>query len=637
MSCNSGCNTCNTGCNTCPQTNPCATKCKSQITSADLAELVYIAGLDVNLCQKYATIIDTIGLVDCEGNPLTAATPIVTCEAFQEQLCELLSTLTVGSPVIAGTVLVGADCLTHLMPAFQVPITVSDTSTLNLTLAGANISGVVIVSDDAGNIIEIRADGLYANVCTGIEELVAGTPISTGTVLVGADCLTHAMPSFQTPITVADTTCIDLTFAANVLSATPVISPTDGNQLVCSANGLLVPASAAPSETPITALDSASVDIIVSGVNSHTVQAHVRISEQAGNVVNILTDGLHVASLCDQLADIGGIVLPAEVGDIFVTSGCIPRTLPAYAPPVDVNIVASDTNCINTTVVESPANTFTVSSSPILSPLIDNQIFCTINGLYVPPTSPATAITCAALQNVFVDNAAVISPGQRILVDDCQTYLSPTYTSLDTNSVNMTITEDGSGNPVFSAATVIAPTFGVFPVGCNGLVSTASGLSAPPNATGSEVEVYDLPVLYTGAITTGTIINSATFVVNIVNPSPCRSATLVLVAHIPQVITFDIAPGLFSLEMELYESMNIPGVSVTPFLVGSYLRIVDNALGHSIPRIGPNVWSSVLTRQFTVPPGAVGTYSVNLQVEQVTGSCNLTVSNPGVAYYLMTV
>ncbi len=136
MSCNS-CNNCNT-CNTCPQANPCATKCKSQITSADLGELIYIAGLDINLCKKYQAIIDTIGLTDCAGDPIAAGTPIVTCAEFQTEFCELLTTLTAGSPVAQGTVLIGADCLKHIMPAIQAPITITDTNCIDLTFV-ANV------------------------------------------------------------------------------------------------------------------------------------------------------------------------------------------------------------------------------------------------------------------------------------------------------------------------------------------------------------------------------------------------------------------------------------------------------------------------------------------------------------------
>jgi hypothetical protein len=46
---------------------------------------------------------------------------------------------------------------------------------------------------------------------------------------------------------------------------------------------------------PITAIDSQSIDLTLSGTNSHTVKADVKVSPQANNLFSILADGVYAA------------------------------------------------------------------------------------------------------------------------------------------------------------------------------------------------------------------------------------------------------------------------------------------------------------------------------------------------------
>jgi hypothetical protein len=57
-----------------------------------------------------------------------------------------------------------------------------------------------------------------------------------------------------------------------------------------------VTALQAASSTPITPIDTQSVDITVSGTNNHSIQAAVKVSAVAGNRFSIQSDGGYVAS-----------------------------------------------------------------------------------------------------------------------------------------------------------------------------------------------------------------------------------------------------------------------------------------------------------------------------------------------------
>jgi hypothetical protein len=99
----------------------------------------------------------------------------------------------------------------------DVPVqTVSDTATVDLTLTGTDLSADVEVSPNAGNLISILGNGLFA--------AAPAAPVQS----------------------VADTNCIDLTLSGGVLTADPIIRPggtnatSNTNRLGCSGTGLHV-------------------------------------------------------------------------------------------------------------------------------------------------------------------------------------------------------------------------------------------------------------------------------------------------------------------------------------------------------------------------------------------------------------
>ena len=612
---NCGCN-CGSGCDSCAQTNPCAPKCKAQITTAELGELVYIAGLDVNLCTKYSTIVDALGLNDCLGNPITASTNIVTCAQFQTQFCALLTALTLSTPVAAGTVLIGAGCVKHVMPAFQGPITVLDTSTIDLTLTAGNVlSGVVKVSDDIGNIIEIHANGIYANLCTGITALPVGTPAVAGTVLVGADCLKHAFPAFQTPITILDTSCLDLTLTNGVLSGVPIVSPSPGNQLACIASGLFVQAPIVLPEVPITTIDSTTINFTTSGQNNHTLTGTVNVSDDAGQSLIINAEGLYAPSVCNQFQTINGIATPASATDIFVTRDCLVRTMPVNGGLSVLDTVTVDMTLTNIGVVSSNVN---VSSVP------DNILTIRPDGLSVRITDiPVPNIQITATDTNCLDLNVVESPDNTFVISGSSKVSATAGNQVSCTSDGLFVAPQG--------AAVIAPITTGFPNGCNGLVQQANGLAAPPNSTGNYGELIINGTFFDGATSVNQVISTPTYTVNITNPSNCRSAVLVLDMMIPALNIYSTI-DFGRLEISANHAFNLPGIKVTALSGYSGTSIIGaaNQQSGSIP--------ADRFFYFQVPPSFTGSYTVQwVFTQREAATFRTVVGILGVRYFLYTI
>lgn len=102
---------------------------------------------------------------------------------------------------------------------------------------------------------------------------------------------------FEWPtLSVVDTATVDLTLTGGkdkVLQADVRVSNTPGNALVVDGSGLYV---APVIQTPITPIDTSTVDLAVTGVNAHTVQADVKISTTPGNSLTVNATGLFVPS-----------------------------------------------------------------------------------------------------------------------------------------------------------------------------------------------------------------------------------------------------------------------------------------------------------------------------------------------------
>lgn len=170
----------------------------------------------------------------------------------------------------------------------NVPTSVLDTQSVDLTLAANVLSADVIISPDGGNSLEIRANGLYA---TGF----------AGTIT-----------------TASDTNTIDHSVAMGVLSSQVIRSPDAGNLIELRANGVY--SGVGNAVTSVT--DTQSIDLTLAANN---LQADLRIDPSAENVLNVAAPGVLV-----EAANTSEIELETA-GDLVVTAAGLGHIVNARA------------------------------------------------------------------------------------------------------------------------------------------------------------------------------------------------------------------------------------------------------------------------------------------------------------------
>lgn len=299
-------------------------------------------------------------------------------------------------------------------PAGNPTVAALDTDTVDMTVSG-------------GPNYIVSADVLLAQECNGVESTVDGLLVrpssDTGNSLIcGTDGRLFVPEVLLTDviITGTDTNCMDTTVVENpsntfVVSVDPIISPTAGNQISCTATGLFVPAGASVvlADNDTTCMD---VTVTESPPGTFTISVDPIIDPAAGNSLSCGPAGL-------------------------LASGS--------------NIVPLDTNCMNVTVTESPVGTFTISVDPIIAPEC-NGLSCGATGLIVAPSTDASnAIVCGTDGNLYVPagNTNVVA--------------------VDTITVNNTVTQTPVGTFNIQSDVIISPDVG------NQLVAQANGLFVP--------------------------------------------------------------------------------------------------------------------------------------------------------------
>lgn len=158
------------------------------------------------------------------------------------------------------------------------------------------------------------ATGVLTSTVNGVSDTVILTPAVTGA---------------QTPITPVDSATLDLNVSGtdnHTITGAAKISTTAGNRLTSDGTGLLVPATtntltfnsstnalttnvngitatqilpfatSGGTQTPITVVDSSTVDLTASGTNNSTLTAAVKVSATSGNTITVNSDGLFVAA-----------------------------------------------------------------------------------------------------------------------------------------------------------------------------------------------------------------------------------------------------------------------------------------------------------------------------------------------------
>jgi hypothetical protein len=159
------------------------------------------------------------------------------------------------------------------------------------------VSGAVIISDDADNLLTVAPDGLKVD-CDAVQECVP-----------------------DTQVTVADTPTLDASISGNGLPGTPFVISGDvkvsadvGNQIIVEPDGLFVPES---DPTVVQAVDTNTIDQTVTGTGTpgdpYLVSGQVKISPTTqGNLLTTQPDGL--ALTCESVQDCIGEAVAAGNG-----------------------------------------------------------------------------------------------------------------------------------------------------------------------------------------------------------------------------------------------------------------------------------------------------------------------------------
>lgn len=819
--------------------NTISERCRT-LAQVKLAELVYVQGLDSSLCERFQKLSDLIGLKDCAGNPISLDTPIVTCAAFQSKLCDTLSALAPnGSASIGVTQLVGKDCKTYTVP--ETPISVTDTPSIDLTASGSfthTLQADLKLSAEADNVAEIRVDGLYvppadapATACAQISAFPTGANAVYGSTLVlGNDCAYHMLPAVSfpsvldtltvdltltgtvisadvrvnpdadnlltitatglkvdcddvvscvhSPVTVLDTSTVDLTLVGQQISASVKVSADPDNAISVAPDGLLVDVCAElqsfgngaagvfgvtsflgndclyhvlPTETPLTAVDSTTIDF-TTGPGSHTITGVVKVCPTPGLLTidpscglqltqNAVQDtawgigsdffqyntGVNFASF-NPSGDPGNQIVAGSDGRPFVPAPsnlitvadtpCIDLTLtgnqitaaPIIAPAPNQMLsctatglrvsppLGGDTLCISVDVTEGPAGVFTVIANPIISPDPSNQLACTPTGLFVGPSGT----TVTALDTPCID-MTVTEPIAGSFVVSAVPIIDPnplntlscgpaglfsagsdvTIIANDTDCINLTVVEGPPNTFNLTAALIMDPgADNVAECGANGLRVNGTSLTAidtpcidltvaEPSTnqfTITAVPILDpdpcqaitcgvngllvqehtsnngrspgVPnILTTAPLNEGDVVVGPVQTVNITNPSPCRDAILTITVQAPILIGGAVAApgGPTVTTAESFVSFNLPGVLVTGFVSSNRSRVTSET-GSSVGDILDDNPTGDVTFQFQVPPSFVGSVSINTIVTQNEGNVTaVTVGSTNTTYSLVTI
>lgn len=389
----------------------------------------------------------------------------------------------------------------------ETPLTVVDTSSVDLT-AGATgnghtgLSAAIKLSATAGNAISLNADGIY-------------TPTVT-----------------ETPLTVTDSSTVDLTAGATGnghtgLTAAVKISASANNAIVANADGIYA-AVQTFTETPVTVLDSSTVDMTAGATGSgHTgITASVKVSAVAGNVLSTNADGLYVptptvestltvldSATVDMTAGATGaghtgltasVKLSAANGNIITANA---DGLYAPTPTAETALTVTDSATVDLTAGATGSGHTGLTASVKLSATAGNTLTANADGLYVP-TVTETPITVTDSATVDLTAGATGSghtgitasvklsatAGNILSINADGLYASVTaelddqvLTGINTNTATLTLIPTTVGTQVNYSAQVdvkVSATAG------NSITVNADGLYAP-TATQTPLTVTD--------------------------------------------------------------------------------------------------------------------------------------------------
>lgn len=316
---------------------------------------------------------DPNNVLICGPNGLNAPVPRLVSSDCIEVVDNMDGTIQV-EPVIAPTQ-AGVDNIIQCIPGqgLFVPETtfIAGSDCISVTTLGDEVTVDVVISPDAGNLLECRANGLFSG------------------------------------FTAQDTDCINLDLTNGILTATPAISTDVGgiqNTLQCLGSGLYVPRGAnANTQGPIIGdgSDINPIDIDFSQLDANDL-CDFGGAIPNGVLVEILgrdnAECLRVQTLEDVIAN-ALIVQDTNCIDLSLIGNILTAT-PVIAPaqagvanqlqclagglyvPTAAGLSVQDTTCIDLTLTNG-----VLSATPIIDPSGDNALTCGVGGLYVPVAS----------------------------------------------------------------------------------------------------------------------------------------------------------------------------------------------------------------------------------------------------------
>lgn len=365
------------------------------------------------------------GVADATSSILTYSTLNGGCARVT--LCQLIETLDTATdltvPATAEVVYYRTDgsCGRAPLPAGGGGgiVTATDTTTIDFTVVGTDITGSVIISPNAGNQVVNPGNGLFVPaLCTQLNAL---DTVTDGTVPVGAEvvyvradgtCGRAAVPGAAGGgvVTATDSTTIDFTITGTDITGVVLLSTDPDNIISIDPTGLYAPSlcrsiddlSAGDPQVPATALvpyrrtdgtcgkapigtfvstvtDSPAINLTILG---NDLTAVLTVSSVAGNAVTINPDGVYVPDWCTAANNLGTVdgTVPATATVTYVRADgtCGRGTIPGGGGGGVVT--ATDTTTIDFTIVGTD-----ITGSVIVDGVTGgNSLLVTGNGLYAP-------------------------------------------------------------------------------------------------------------------------------------------------------------------------------------------------------------------------------------------------------------
>lgn len=269
------------------------------ITSlSDLYALIQSLTTQLNLIKNQSVIscFQTLGSLASTVNISILLTAVQTILCNHEDRIIALETGSVNTPITVinferDVELTASGLNNHTLSARVILDPDSDNALTTSSAGLMCLSPEVTVVDTQS--INLSRSGLHNHTITG-DVKISGTANNAISILSDGLYVPDAALS-ETPITEIDSTSINITTSGtsnHTITADIILDPSLLNIAQITANGLLV--SSTLVQDPITEIDTMSVNLTVSGGTGHTLRADVNISPNANNGLTLLSNGLFV-------------------------------------------------------------------------------------------------------------------------------------------------------------------------------------------------------------------------------------------------------------------------------------------------------------------------------------------------------